>query len=408
MSDRPTLSLIVPTKDRPQYAGPCIRSLLRIEGSDLEVVVSDNSSDERTADALRGLLGDRRLKYARTHETLNIEQNFERALRASSGRYVGFLGDDDGVNREILDAVRWAGSNDLDGVVGRRLMSYLWPDVRLRLYGHRFSSALRLRPFTGTIHFPNPSDELLRVASRGAIDFGRLPKAYHGVVDRQRLDEVHARAGTFFPGPTPDMASAAALATVVERYAFLDYPLFVSGTGKVSGGGAGATRRHDWSLDSVPWFPRRAIDRWSNATPRIAVGQTLWAEGVLQASRAMGRSDVVEAFNYGALYGRCAAFHPHHREPIADALRRFTEDGGAWWTSRVAAIGSYLRSCAERVGSLANNLATCSRLGGTKLIGGLPDIDAAMQALDDELRRRPPSLRHRLSSVAGPSLARAP
>ena len=46
MHGRPILSIIVPTKNRAQYTGPCARSLMRISAPDIEVVVQDNSDND--------------------------------------------------------------------------------------------------------------------------------------------------------------------------------------------------------------------------------------------------------------------------------------------------------------------------------------------------------------------------
>lgn len=386
---QPILSIIIPTKNRDQYLMPTLRSLLLWPDADIEIVVQDNSDNEKTSEAIAALPRDPRLFYQRCPGPLSVTDNFSLGLDVSHGKYVAFIGDDDGVNPELAEAVRWAASEELDALVGYPGCTYFWPDVVFNLYGKRLSGALYLKPFSGMVTYPDPEAEMSRCARMAGYSFGRLPKSYHGAVRRKFMEMVRQRTGIYFPGPTPDMASAMALASFIKRYAYIDYPLFIAGSGRGSGGGAGAEKKHNWSLESAPWFSRQAIANWSDVVPRYCSGTTLWAEDVIQAMRAVGRENVLKSFNGVFLYARCIAFNREYKTQIQVAFRRFRETRRIGKPrAAVAFVYYYLWTWEKRLAALVSNATLLAGLSRTKKIPGLADIFQAVDALSRSLRSK--------------------
>lgn len=85
----PLLSVAIPTHNRARYAIPAIRSILAIPNRDLEVVVSDTSTDGELAafmaDKQNTLASDPRLNYFRPQEKLDMTGNHNAALGATRG-----------------------------------------------------------------------------------------------------------------------------------------------------------------------------------------------------------------------------------------------------------------------------------------------------------------------------------
>jgi len=385
--DRPILSIIVPTKNRAKYVVPCVRSLMKISAPDIEIVVQDNSDNNQTETEIAPLVADTRLLYNRCTDHLSMSDNFTKGFEASSGEYVAFIGDDDGVNPELVDAVRWAKAEGLDALVGCSATSYEWPDIVSKLYGNRLAGILSLKSFSGAITYPGTEMEIYKCIQSAGLGFGKLPKVYHGIVKREYMESIFQKAGTYFPGPTPDMASAVALACVIKRYAYIDYPLFVSGHGRGSGGGAGTEKKHDWSLEAVPWFSRRAINLWSSFVPRFCCGTTLWAEDVIQALRAMGREDALQHFNAAFMYARCVVFNSHRNRLTFDAFLQFVRDRQLSWLWAVLAFAYYyVLTWSARLSALVSNILALSGLSRKQRIQNLANIDQAVDALTQFLR----------------------
>src|SRR5207245_10819585 len=102
-----------------------------------------------------------------------------------------------------------------------------------------------------------------------------MPRAYHGIVLRERLEEVRAQAGTSFPGPSPDMASAVALSLRITSVAAVDYPIFVDGASPRSTGGMGAAKQHEGALEDRDFLPSSSVKGWSRVVPRFWSGTTI-------------------------------------------------------------------------------------------------------------------------------------
>jgi glycosyltransferase involved in cell wall biosynthesis len=398
MPDRPILSIIIPTKNRAKYVVPCVLSLMKISATDIEIVVQDNSDNDQTDFGIASLTMDARLRYNRCADQLSMSDNFTKGLEVALGEYIAFLGDDDGVNPEVVEAVRWAKAEGLDALVGCEAAAYFWPDVIFTIYGRRFSGNMYIKPFSAVVTYPDPMAEMQRCVRTGGSNFGRLPKAYQGVVRRESLERIWQKTGTYFPGPTPDMASAMALANCVNRYAYVDYPLFIPGIGRGSAGGAGTEKKHDWSIESVPWFSPRAINLWSDIVPRYCGGTTLWGEGVIQALQAMGREDVLQHFNAVFLYARCAVFNRRHNQQTFATFRHFVSCRrlNRFWA--VAAFAYYyLWTWAQRLWALFSNATMLTGLSRTRRISNMADIDQAVATLTQFLRARGRHFDERLS-----------
>jgi glycosyltransferase involved in cell wall biosynthesis len=91
----PRVSILIPTHNRPEYFELALNSALKQQYPNLEIVVSDNSDDERTHDLIKPYLRNHdHLVYLRTKKT-DATQNFKNALAVSSGQYISHLMDDD-------------------------------------------------------------------------------------------------------------------------------------------------------------------------------------------------------------------------------------------------------------------------------------------------------------------------
>ena len=133
-SDRPILSIIIPSRNRAKYAVLAIRSVLSYPSDRFELVIQDNSSNDELELAIRPHRHDPRVIYNHTREPLDVIENFTRGLELATGIYVTFFGDDDGANPEIVDAAVWANQNNVEVLITTRPSEYYWPDVRFPFF----------------------------------------------------------------------------------------------------------------------------------------------------------------------------------------------------------------------------------------------------------------------------------
>jgi len=107
MPSRPLLSILLPSRNRLDLLKLALASVIAEGKTHLEVVISDNASDQDYGGYLARVKFP--IRYIRHDQPLSVTENWNRALEAAEGRYVVMLGDDDALSpgfvRRILDAV---------------------------------------------------------------------------------------------------------------------------------------------------------------------------------------------------------------------------------------------------------------------------------------------------------------
>lgn len=91
----PLVSIMIPTYNRPELFEETLKSALSQTYENFEVVVCDNSTDERTAEVIEKYLGDERLRYYRNRLAKTKEENFLPFEHLAKGEYLQWCMDDD-------------------------------------------------------------------------------------------------------------------------------------------------------------------------------------------------------------------------------------------------------------------------------------------------------------------------
>ncbi|QYS91381.1 glycosyltransferase [Flavobacterium covae] len=193
----PLLSILVATKNRQMYCLSAVESILAIEDKRIEVVVQDNSDDQLLSEILSVYKNDSRLVYNYTPGVLSFVDNFSAAIELAQGEYLCAIGDDDGINPEILKATQWAFDNNYEALVGNVEANYRWagtgaPDT---FFTKMTDSTLTITHFTGKAKVVNVSDSLDQLMKNGAtnyLDFD-FPKLYHGIVKKKYLKKLSCK-----------------------------------------------------------------------------------------------------------------------------------------------------------------------------------------------------------------------
>ena len=91
----PLVSIMIPTYNRPKFFELALQSALRQKYENLEIIVCDNSTDDRTEALIEKYLGDPRLCYHRNRTAQTKEENFVPFEHLARGEYLQWLMDDD-------------------------------------------------------------------------------------------------------------------------------------------------------------------------------------------------------------------------------------------------------------------------------------------------------------------------
>jgi hypothetical protein len=189
------LSIAMPTRNRPELLERALASVIEATGPvarQVEVAVSDGSTDEASGEVVRRMLADwpGGHRYVWNRPALSLPGNMNRATGLATGTWVLQLHDDDllrpGACRAVLDAV---------GRIG--------PDERVLLFGVdvvTLDGAVRRRQTFRRERYLPPAEALKRVLRNSS--FVRLPAA---VVHRAAFEEEGEFEATLGPACDTDM-----------------------------------------------------------------------------------------------------------------------------------------------------------------------------------------------------------
>ena len=327
-TDAPLLSVVIPTRNRQEYAILCVESILRIQDPDLEVVIQDNSDTTELEELLRRNVQDSRLRYSYTPTPLSFIHNFDAAVRLATGDYLCFIGDDDGVNPEIMEATRWAKDNEIDTLKPAHGVHYLWPgsgmSSTLLSDVPQETGRLVIKPFSGKTVYPDNKREMRKLVGKGGQEYLKreLPKLYHGIVKRECLDRVREKTGAYFGGLSPDIYAAVCIANTARNSVSIDYPLTLPGACRKSGSVESQVGKHTGNLEDAPHLNNRGSYEWAEQVPRYYSVPTIWADSAIAALQDLGREDLLKDFNVAYLAACCLWAHPQYGRVILRDLYR--------------------------------------------------------------------------------------
>ena len=91
----PLVSILIPTYNRPEYFRETLESALSQTYPNIEVIVCDNSADDRTEELMRAYQSDMRVRYVRNKSARSKEENFMPFEHLAQGEFLQWCMDDD-------------------------------------------------------------------------------------------------------------------------------------------------------------------------------------------------------------------------------------------------------------------------------------------------------------------------
>lgn len=303
---KPLLSVVVPTKDRYKYLKHLIRLIQSFNSDEIEIVVQDNTTDNKEILDFLSELNYSGCKYFHEDGQLPMTTNADKAILHSEGEYVCFLGDDDGVCPNCLDYCRYMKENGYEAMRSN-VIAYNWPDFTGSIDNQ--GGVLYIKNTSTEKNQLNSMIELKNVLSRGFVDRGNLPSVYHGIVSRNTLNKIYSISKTFFPGQSPDISNGVAVSLVLENYLYVDDIVTISGASKFHGGKTVGMKKQYPQISDMAWFRPGAEKIWDKRLPKIAVGFIIWAESTIETLHNMGRPDLDETIDFESIYQSFAVYY---------------------------------------------------------------------------------------------------
>jgi glycosyltransferase involved in cell wall biosynthesis len=147
--DAPRVSVVLPTRDRPQHVPACVASILACAGR-FELLVVDQSADPATGDALKPYTADPRLRYVRSAD-VGVSTARNTGIGLATGALIAFTDDDCRVAPDWIERLERAfqGTPDTAIVCGRVRLPEGWSQV-----GYAAGFEPRRRVYKGSLPPP--------------------------------------------------------------------------------------------------------------------------------------------------------------------------------------------------------------------------------------------------------------
>ncbi len=317
MNKSPLLSIIVPTKNRHKYLTYFIDFFCAIKTEELELVIQDNSDDNSQTTEFLDNIKDERIKYFYTPHSIPISENSDKAILNSTGKYICYMGDDDLFAPNILEAVSIMQKYHAE-VALFTIPVFVWPDCKgTKIWD--ISTPYRIPKATGKIRVLDSLEEMKKIFKAGASPLGYLPKVYHAIATRECLDRVYEQYSSYFPGSSPDMANAVALALNNVKTIHVDYPFLIGGTGmtRITGNEKGDNQK---DMTKLRFLPANIEQIWDKRIPKVWAGETIHPQTALEVLKKAGQIDYSKYINFNLLYFKFVTHHPQDRKYIYTLL----------------------------------------------------------------------------------------
>ena len=209
MNDRPFLSYVLPTRDRPQLLKKCLQYLKAQQGDNYEVIISDNSIIKPCKDVAAPFLNDKKFKYIRPHEPLSMPDNWDFAIEKAQGQYITVI------NEKFLF------HPNATCVLESLASDFSAPDIMSWQYEHfamtdgegqRGTYHPLIKPVKPSLY--TAFDELKRRfdfieplfgrSTQEKISFGKI---YSGAISRKIIEKIRQHYGRVFVPMSPDFTS---------------------------------------------------------------------------------------------------------------------------------------------------------------------------------------------------------
>jgi abequosyltransferase len=278
------LSICITTFNRVAYIGATLESIIVQMTNDCEIVIVDGGSTDGTEQVVAEYVRRcDRLRYFRQSSNNGIDQDYDRALELSAGKYCWFMTDDDLLKPGAVMAVLRALRQDVSLIIGNVELSSVDMSRVLEHRWLRFDTDRDYRPDEMDRLFAEAGDLLKYIGSiviRRSIWLARERQRYYGL--------LYLHVGVIFQKPLPGKALLIAEPLISYRCGnthtyspqgtellFAKWPsliasLAISENARRKVGSAEPWRSLRWllALRGTGWYTRKEYARWIR--PRLA------------------------------------------------------------------------------------------------------------------------------------------
>ena len=228
----PLLSVIIPTRERAETLKYTLATALDQGSRNFEVIVSDNFSQDNTAEVVRSV-SDPRIRLINPGRRLSMCDHWDFALERASGDYILFIGDDDALVPGSIDKLEAS-------ILATHCLAYRWPrPIYVWPMDGKPARVFDLPPATQAREVD--LEELAKlVVSLGGWRYPLIPSMYHSVLAKSIPDSIRKRTGRVFHSTAPDVFMSMAVPAFAKTAIDVGYYVSIAGWSEKSNGGSSA------------------------------------------------------------------------------------------------------------------------------------------------------------------------
>ncbi|UHS63925.1 glycosyltransferase family 2 protein [Agrobacterium vaccinii] len=216
---QPFFSVIIPTRNRPDYVVDTVESILAQTFENFELIISDNSDDANAAinqSVLENYLKDPRCRYVRPNKELPMVDHWEWALAQAQGKFIGFVTDRMALRLYALELTFNAiTEKNADAVCFLNEGAMEFPNYRSIRKQRRKPTVRKVMSLDKATQF-----------SKGMLQKDS-PRMLNSFVSLLVIEKIRQRFGTVFSSISPDYVFSFRLMDELDSYFVLDYPLLI-------------------------------------------------------------------------------------------------------------------------------------------------------------------------------------
>jgi glycosyltransferase involved in cell wall biosynthesis len=231
-------SLLIPTRERAITLKSCLQTVVSQSYSNLEIIVSDNFSQDNTREVVESF-NDPRIKYVNTGQRLSMSDNWEFGFSHATGDWFSILGDDDGLLPQCFESINQLIHQSQAKAIRTRACSFVWPQAQ--------------RPDNfAPLNVPmrkgwqiRSSKLWIKKVLNAHVNYSELPMLYNGgFVQMHVLQSFVNLHGRLFYSRIPDVYSGMLIGHLVDNFVYSYEPVVINGTSSFSTGYAHFKRKH--------------------------------------------------------------------------------------------------------------------------------------------------------------------
>ena len=216
----PLFSIVIPTFNRSELFPYAVQSILKQTFQDFEIIVSDNCSDDDTAEVAQRF-ADPRVRYVRTPRHFVIADAWEFARKRAAGEFILMLSDDDALLFGALERFHQEAARYQADFLFCRPAEY-----RDSTYLGSERNSVDCPAFSGTSRIVQ-AEEFIRPLFLFRHTLNMHPSAF--VFTKEIADFVERRTGRFFWTNGVEYSAWPITATFAKRIIYIDAPLVILG-----------------------------------------------------------------------------------------------------------------------------------------------------------------------------------